>query len=158
MKRNLLLGLSFLCLVACKDKSAAPSTVPSTTTSAVASDDDSDGDEGGPPGRHGGKGRWGGGGLCKRATAEQWTALQKCNEKLPAEFRAAQDQCNTQVYGVAAPTKEQACDRDKRREAQKCLRDKNVKMDRELRRDFFQCTMGIMKPAEENPAPEPPAT
>lgn len=133
--------------VGCKDRSAAPTTTASGAA-AVTEDDDGDGDEAGEPGgRHGGRGRFGGG-FCKKATDEQWAALQKCGDKLPAELKAAQDACNTQVYGAASPTRDQACDREKRRAQFKCMRDKNVKMDREARKEFFQCSMGVMKGPE----------
>lgn len=155
LSKNLLIGLFVVGsfgAVGCKDKSAAPTTTPS---GAAAVTEDDDGDEAGEPGggRHEGR-RHFGGGFCKKATDEQWAALQKCGDKLPAELKTAQDACNTQVYGAAAPTKEQACDREKRRAHFKCMREKNVKMDREARKDFFQCSMGVMKGAE----PEAPTT
>jgi hypothetical protein len=150
MKKNLLIGLSLLCLAACKDKAVAPTTSASGAAVVTKDDDGDDGDDA-EPGPRRGRGRFGAG-FCKSATDEQWAALQKCSDKLPAELKAAQDQCNTQIYGSAAPTREQACDRDKRRAAMRCLRDKNVKMDREARKEFFQCSMGIMKGAEEGGA------
>lgn len=152
---NLLIGLfviGSLGAVGCKDKSEAPTTTASGAA-AVTEDDDEAGEPGG--GQHGGRGRFFGGGFCKKATDEQWAALQKCGDKLPAELKAAQDACNTQVYGAAAPTKEQSCDGEKRRAHRTCMRDKNVKMDRETRKDFFQCSMGVMKSAEGgSPAPQ----
>lgn len=148
ISKNLLIGLFALGSVVsagCKDKSEAPTT---TASGAAVVTEDDDGDEAGEPGgRHGGRARFGGG-FCKKATDEQWAALQKCGDKLPAELKTAQDACNTQVYGAAAPTKEQACDREKRRAHFKCMREKNVKVDREARKDFFQCSMGVMKSAE----------
>lgn len=155
ISKLLLIGLfvaSSVGAVGCKDNAAAPTSTASGAA-AVTEDDDGDGDEAGEAGgRRRGPGRFGGG-FCKKATDEQWAALQKCGDKLPAELKATQDACNTQVYGAASPTKEQACDRDKRRAHGKCMREKNVKMDREARKDFFQCAMGVMKgPESGNPA------
>jgi len=111
MRKMLMIGVVALALSGCKDKSKQAEPV---------DDDDQEvtqgGGGGGERGGHKGFGRHR---ICEAPDADARIAkMQKCQSPEAAA-------CNTEVYGSATPTKDAMCaDKDKMRQAFKCVREK----------------------------------
>lgn len=126
MRKMLLIGVTVLALAGCKDKSQQQ---------AAPDDDDQEVAQKGERGGHRGFGRHR---ICEAPDADARIAkMQKCQS---AEAAA----CNTQVYGSATPTKDVMCaDKDKMRQAFKCVREKFGEDREKMRADrkrMYECT------------------